>query len=96
MGEGRACRYEPEVTRVLEERENRGGGGGGTCAPSRRRADHDTGPGRATRRLDGVVRRHADTIPVREGLRAGWTGACTTLLSTGILARQGAVRLYRK
>ena len=29
MGEDRACRYEPEVARALEERENRGGGGGG-------------------------------------------------------------------
>ena len=28
MEEGRACRYEPEGTRVLEERENPGGGGG--------------------------------------------------------------------
>ena len=28
MGENRACRHEPEGTRVLEERENRGGGGG--------------------------------------------------------------------
>ena len=28
MGENRACRYEPEGTRVLERRENRGGGGG--------------------------------------------------------------------
>ena len=28
MGEGRACRYEPDVARTLEERENRGGGGG--------------------------------------------------------------------
>ena len=30
MGEDRACRYEPEAARELEQRENRGGGGGGT------------------------------------------------------------------
>ena len=41
MGEGRACRYEPEGARKLEERENRGGGGGGgvnICARPRRKA----------------------------------------------------------
>ena len=27
MGEGRACRHEPDVARELEQRENRGGGG---------------------------------------------------------------------
>ena len=32
MGENRACRYEPEETRVLERRENRGGGGVNVCA----------------------------------------------------------------
>ena len=29
MGENRACRYEPEGARELEQRENRGGGRGG-------------------------------------------------------------------
>ena len=38
MGEGRACRYEPEGTRVLEERENRGGGGVNICSRPRRKA----------------------------------------------------------
>ena len=38
MGEGRACRYEPEVARALEERENRGGGVN-VCARPRRKAD---------------------------------------------------------
>ena len=35
MGEGRACRYEPDLARVLEQRENRRG----VCASLRRKAD---------------------------------------------------------
>ena len=43
MGEDRACRYEPEAARELEQRENLGGGGGGgggdICASPRGKAD---------------------------------------------------------
>ncbi len=39
MREDRACRYEPEAARELEQRENRGGGGGGNvCASPRWKA----------------------------------------------------------
>ena len=37
MGEGLACRDEPEGTKVLEQRENRGGGGD-VCSRPRRKA----------------------------------------------------------
>ena len=51
MGRDRACRYEPEAARELEQRENRGGGGTSVLDRDGRR----TGP--QTSRQRGPLRR---------------------------------------